>query len=124
MKIRSGFVSNSSSSSFVMAARLLTTREVADRADGAIGGGLYWWGWVDYGDGNMLFRLDKEMLDLIRAGDGYAGDGGVYEVYAIGDGDGTAIPKDLPEGVMLYGGEVSNFGLTVKEFKEHVLDET
>ena len=122
MKIRAGFVSNSSSSSFIMVGRSLTRREVADKAGGA-GGSLYWWGWVDYGDNDMLFRLDKEMLDLIRERDGYVGDGGVYEVYAMGDGDGTVIPKDLPEGAMLYGGEVSNFSLTAQEFKEHVLDE-
>ena len=58
MKIRNGFVSNSSSSSFVLICRQRNSIDEAEVGDMAIGGYL--------SEGIDFFKLDDEMIEVIK----------------------------------------------------------
>lgn len=123
MKIRVGFVSNSSSTSFVIIGSVLSYSEALDRAEELIKKGRLY---IDCGyinDGADFFPLTKEMWKSYNKYGGCQGGMTLYDVQKIVE-DGK-IRKDDIEGdeFEVFTIEIDYHGCeTLKEFQDRYLD--
>lgn len=123
MKIRSGFVSNSSSSSFVIIGRYINTKELLNgEYDSENNVVMLKGGWGC--EGEMLFELTKDMIEEIRktVAEGKTFDKfDMMEVFACGE-EFSFETKDIPEKVSVYCTEVDHWMPDVSEFVEHYIN--
>ena len=106
MKIRNGFVSNSSSSSFVLIGEKVKLEDIDfnEFKYNAIISEL------DYENGDMIVELDESYREVIKNARefGFYGNLNLYKTFFIQyEGGGILTTKDLPEKVHIVSGECS-----------------
>lgn len=112
MKVRTGFVSNSSSSSFVVVGNALTWAEALEGGEN-----LYAIGeWLS--DGQDIFKLTPEVLDVVRAR-GEPENCWPCKTYTAGEGQVELVRSVLPERVTVYAFEIDYHSVeSAEEFVE------
>lgn len=103
MKARNGFVSNSSSSSFVILGKELKWNELKIEESN-----IWMWG-MHVGEGSDIFNLTKEMLELI-VGDSYFNRYSFYKAYKAlyTEGGSYDVKRDeLPESFNVFSWDKS-----------------
>ena len=107
MKIRNGFVSNSSSSSFVLLGEKVKLEDI-DFNDGFKYNAII--SELDCENGDMIVELDESYKEVIKNANefGFYGNLNLYKTFFIQyEGGGTLVTKDLPEKIHIVNGECS-----------------
>ncbi len=123
MKIRIGFVSNSSSTSFVVIGSVLSYSEALDRAEELIRKGRLYIDCGEINDGTDFFPLTKEMWKSYNTYGGCNDGMTLYDVQKIVENG--KIRKDDIEGdeFEVFSMEIDYHGCeTLKDFQDRYLD--
>jgi hypothetical protein len=103
MKTRSGFVSNSSSSSFCILGKEIQPKDIDFNEN------IFCKFWPDWGEGNIFFKVTPEILEYLETNQHYS----IYRktyfiVYASGEYNVQVEKSKLPDKFNLYAFELAH----------------
>lgn len=103
MKVRSGFVSNSSSSSFCVLGKEINKNEIDFNEN------VYCKIYPDWAEGNLFFKIDPELLEFLQTNETYKKYScKFFIVYAYGEYNVEVKRDTLPELFKIYSFEIAH----------------